>query len=800
MKAFICFFSLLFCLICFSQATNNQEKIKNLLETYFEQDREIIHVQFNKTLYLNNEDLAFKGYVISKNTNLPHPNTSNVQLIIYDEQEKIVQKQLLYTSNGTFSGGIHLNEKFKTGKYLFHFYTNWMNNFKEDDSFSQTIEIYNIEEPFSFKTNEPHLKTVKIDFFPEGGSIINGISNIIGVKITDCNDRGLELTNILIFDSKSNKVSRFSTNKMGHGVLYLIADINEKYTLKTESKGQTIVQELPPVKQTGIAVGYNNNLSNNKLAIIVKTNEKGVELNQNKKFNLLIQQNSYSVQKEINFDNQQKEQVLFIDKKYLQNGVNSIRLIDENMNEITERLIYIYATTQPQINLTTKNGDNDTIILSSVSSLTKANLSTSILPEKNIGVDKKRSILGTYYLNTYLENPEIDNYSYFDLENKDRKRDMDYLMLNQTRSKLLWENVKSNPPVIKFKFDTGVTIGGTVDSKTNQNIRRTVSIASIKDNIFEKVIVQKDNTFKLENYFVKDSTVFILQLANVKNDTLFSKIVAQVVDNQTKFNLPLKFSKNVCPVEKASRDSPMVLESKINKKIINLDEVSVKQKKKSVFIHDTGISHTTKKFKIDQFEFGTILDFIGRNGFRAFVKDNKAFIRSTRIGFTPLLETDETNRKRARDGTSEGTPEVLLDGYPLAFEEFIFLQQLYMSSVDEIYIDRNSMASTRKDAVGLIRIFLKRGEENSTYPSKCSSMIAKGGFSKNIEFKNSSFDNPIAFNLFGTLYWSPSTTINENQSFEYKFPKGNQKVIQVFIEGFSEDGQLISEMYNVTLE
>lgn len=110
------------------------------------------------------------------------------------------------------------------------------------------------------------------------------------------------------------------------------------------------------------------------------------------------------------------------------------------------------------------------------------------------------------------------------------------------------------------------------------------------------------------------------------------------------------------------------------------------------------------------------------------------------------------------------------------------------------------MASTSLNAAGLIRIFLKSGEENSTYPSKCSPMIAKRGFSKNIEFKNSSFDNPIEFNLFGTLYWSPNITTKENQNFEYKFPKGNQEVIQVFIEGFSEDGQLISEMYTVPIE
>jgi len=749
--------SLLFFILSFSQNTSNQEKIKTLLDTYFLEDREIIHVHFNKSKYLNNEDIGFTGYVFSKNENIPFLDSSNIQLTIYNEQEEVVQKQLLFASNGMFSGGIHLNKNFKSGKYLFHFYTNWMNNFLEDDSFTQIIEIFDINEPFNLKINEPDLSTAKVSFFPEGGTIIDGIANTIGVKITDCNDRGLELSNILIFDSKSNKISHFSTNKMGNGVLHLIAYVNEKYTLKTESKGQTIVQELPAAKQTGIAIGYNNNLPNNKLAISIKTNEKGVELNQNKKFNLLVQQNSYSVQKEINFDNQQKEQVLFIDKKYLKNGVNSIRLIDENLNEIAERLIYIYATTQPQITLTTKISNDDTIILSGVSSLSKANLSTTILPEKNLGSGRKRSISGTYYLNTYLENPEIDNYAYFDLENKDRKRDMDYLMLNQNRSKLKWENIKSNPPVIKFKFNTGVTISGTIESEINTNTTRTLSIASIKNNVFEKVTVQKNNTFKLENYFVQDSTVFILKLENEKNAILFSKIVAQVVDNHTTFNLPLKFSKNMCPAEKASRYSPVALESQMTKKTIDPDEVQIKK----VFTHDKGISDNARRFKIDQFVYGTILEFIGRNGFRTGFIDNEAFIRSNRYRFSIGV-------KDSQDLT-EGSPEVFLDGAPLF--DFNFLHYIDISAVDEIYIDRTSLASTRQDAVGAIRIFLKNGEESSKYISKCCTMLAIGGFSKNITFKNSTFKNQKVFDLFGTLNWSPKIQLKENQNFEIKFPK-----------------------------
>ena len=219
-------------LCSYSQVANNQENIENLIKNYFYLDREIIHVQFNKTTYINNEDIGFKGYVLNKNTNFPFLETTNVQLVIYDEQKQIVQKQLLYASNGTFSGGLRLNKKFKTGKYTFHFYTNWMNNFSEDDSFTQSIEIHNVDETFIFKSKEPNWKTAKIAFFPEGGTIINGINNTIGVTITDCDNKGIEMKDITILDSKLNEVYRFTTNKKGHGVFYLQADMDEKYQLK----------------------------------------------------------------------------------------------------------------------------------------------------------------------------------------------------------------------------------------------------------------------------------------------------------------------------------------------------------------------------------------------------------------------------------------------------------------------------------------------------------------------------------------------------------------------------------------
>ena len=200
--------------------------------------------------------------MFNKNKKALEENTFNVQLIIYDNRKQIIDKQLILCKNGIFTGGIHLNDKFKSGKYNFQFFTNWMNNFIENDSFVQTIEIIDRDKPFSLKSNEINWKTAQVTFFPECGKIIDNIFTTVAVKIEDCNKKGIELNNIYLLDSKSNIVSSFSTNKMGNGLFYFLPNKNEKYTLKIDSKELKLIESLPQIQDSGILISYNNNHSN----------------------------------------------------------------------------------------------------------------------------------------------------------------------------------------------------------------------------------------------------------------------------------------------------------------------------------------------------------------------------------------------------------------------------------------------------------------------------------------------------------------------------------------------------------
>jgi len=782
MKLIIGFFSFLFCIQSYSQAISNQDKITKYLTDYFSEDREIIHVQFNKNIYTTNEDVAFKGYILSKNHNTPNSATTNVQLIVYNNEGQIALKQLLFAQDGIFSGGIHLNEKIEPGKYHFHFYTNWMNNFKEDDSFHQTIEILDKNCPYSFERNEPNWETAEINLFPEGGIILSDIVNSIGIKITDCNKKGIEIADGVILDSKSNEITNFHTNQMGNGVIYLRPNLNEKYTLKINTDKLKITQPLGKIAETGIIVSAPNNPAKNNLLVVLKTNEKGLQSYQNKKFIVLIQQNGSSMQQEVTFNNNKTEQPYYFDKKYLSNGVHTIRVLDENLNEISERLTYIEEDASPSTTLTTKITANDSIILSGEAEVDKAHLSINVLPEKSICLNQKKSILGTFYLNAYLDKPEADTYFYFNPDNKTRRRDIEMLLLNQNKNKYLWENIKAGAPKISYESEKGVTINGKVERELKPNAKNKIFLIELKKKLFEQTTIDQNNDFKFEHFFVQDSTVLSFQMSNEKNSTLATKIEARIARNEPRFVLGTSFEKIVCPTVKAS-DTIFNFQPSIRKET-NLKEVTVKNTfKKDVFIHkaEADMSLMSKAFKFDGTDFRTVLNFLSTNGYNTGYNSNDGsiYIRDNRMSFM---------------GQSAAAPNVYLDNFLLL--DFFDLSYITLDQVDEIYIDKTGNSDITINGRGTIKIFMKPGKRNDHVKIKFAKLIVTKGFAKDFIYKTPIFENQDELNYFGTLGWFANIELNDSH-YEIKIPKNHQKEIQVLIEGFTDEGHLISEVKRI---
>jgi hypothetical protein len=782
MRIYLSIFCVLLFSTSYSQIIENEEKIKSSLENYFQKEREIIHVHFNKNTYLNNESIGFKGYIINKNTGLPFVNSTNIQMVIYNEKKEIIQKQLFFAIAGTFDGVYQLSDKFKPGKYQFHFFTNWMNNFKEDDSFIQSIQVFDKNEPYNLDSNKINFATAKVTFFPESGVLINGVNNKVGITIKDCNQNGIAINEGVILDSKLHEVTKFSTNKMGNGNFNFTPITNEKYTVKTNSNNLNITEQLPTINENGLKITYNNNLSNNHLAISVNTNLQSIPLFENKKLILLIHQDANSVQKAFSFSNKEPEQILDFDKKYLSEGVNTIRVIDENLKEIAQRLVFIGNPDKSAISIEAKEIENDSISISGKTDIKNTYLSVSILPSENECINQQKSILGTYYLNSQLEHPGNNTYSYFDIDNKNRKNDLELLMLNQKKSKYKWEDLISEPEKSKYRFSKGVTIYGKVEKKLNPKIKYKLALLSLKDKVFDETSIDENNEFKFENYYAQDSTVFMFQLLNEKKAAVSSKMNVKIIRNDTLVKLPINFDDSNCPVLKVENNITFST-SKSNDKTINLNEVKIQNNyKKEVFTHKDEVgSFTATAYKIDENSFGNVLEFIGRNGYRTGIsaEDNSAFIKNPRNG--ALMD----------NGSS---PAVYIDN-ELVFD-LNLLYSMFLTDVDEIYIDKNS-ASSFAGTSGTINIYLKKGIKKNYYRTNYDSLIVTNGYAVKSNFVNSTFESQKEFYAFGTLDWQTLKLEKEEDQFKISFPKGNQSEIKLLIEGFNSEGKLFSEIRKV---
>ena len=134
-KKSICFLFLLFFVSKnFSQNTEIKENIAEKLNSYFDLERENIHLHLNKDLYLTDESIWFKGYVYNRKERLPFFNTTNVFVVLYNETGTQIAKQLAYANTGTFEGAFTNLKDLSSGNYYIQVYTNWMNNFQENES------------------------------------------------------------------------------------------------------------------------------------------------------------------------------------------------------------------------------------------------------------------------------------------------------------------------------------------------------------------------------------------------------------------------------------------------------------------------------------------------------------------------------------------------------------------------------------------------------------------------------------------------------------------------------------------
>ena len=270
-----------------AQSVSKIDSLSNSYASYFNPERETIYLHFNKTSFLTTEAIWFKGYIYDKKTSIPFITTTNVYVTLYNGEGKEIESKLFYAKNGTFSGSFDTAKTFETGHYFVKAYTNWMKNFKEDETYtSSAIQILNPEEGTEI-TDKEKPTDFDLQFLPEGGYCIADTRNSIGFKIINCEGNGTKIEGNIL-DSKNNILTNFKSNEFGMGKVDLKMIAGETYTASYTINDKSYRTKLPQAQAFGFSISVNN-YTNDKITYInLRTNQSTLKKEHDKTYYLVI--------------------------------------------------------------------------------------------------------------------------------------------------------------------------------------------------------------------------------------------------------------------------------------------------------------------------------------------------------------------------------------------------------------------------------------------------------------------------------------------------------------------------------
>jgi len=764
----------------FAQQSRNQEIIQSVTD-YFFLERENIHAHFDKNVFITNESIWFKGYVFHRKKNTPFFTTVNIYASLMDETGKIIETKLLYGNIGSFEGGFKLSSNFKSGKYYIQFYTNWMNNFSEDESSVYEIAVINPEQGPGTALGKPNLSKINIELTPEGGTLLSGVANTIGIHVSDCNHNPLPVTSADIIDASGKIIKKVLLNKLGYGKIDLPAENTQGYKAVVMLNDKKYEETFPLAQLKGIAMEVNSYAIADQTLIKIRANKTTLDTYNSRPLYMLIHQDQKSTVLELTLNNGKPEQVILVPNTDIADGLNTIRILDSDLNQLSERIFFKY----PKSVLTSEviaNGKTDSSLkYKGKVNYPNMNISVSVLPENTISFDDTNDIYGSLMLLPYLDNKKkASGRHYFKTLSKGKMYELDLYLMSQ-KSKYKWNNILHYPPGSNYTFDMGVTLKGTLPPGADPKLAK-VRLYSLTSGIDEITDINEKNEFYFNNLVIPDSAYVSFSLVRRGVEPKLLSIAPQLTNIGRKFNKPYK-PEVYSYAQQTTEKSPE--EPNVFKEVNELNEIKLEGKTTLKYANTFGNGnlHAYKISDANIFGTGSLIQFIKTYG---------GFYVDDHNGELKIYSRTITSIKGAQTG-----PIIYIDNVQL-INDLTWLTNIYLDEVDEIYMSNTAIVPSVRNYTGVIKIYLRKGAKSNRRDNTPQIMI-KNSFEKMMPFENVTYNSvdDKGFENFGVIDWQANIMTNENGEFNLSIPKISSKPLKVLIEGFSADGKLISEIKTI---
>ena len=325
------------------------------------------------------------------------------------------------------------------------------------------ISIQDTRISFEKQFHIPLQENIDLQFFPEGGNLINGLESKVAFKAIGADGLGREVTGEIKTDD-GKVVASFKSTHKGMGIFMLKPEFKKEYFAHLWYNNQKYIIPLPRVSEEGSVMSVNFTRNNQYPFLSIKRNPSGT-INQKYVIGSSYGKIWFSAIVKTFRDSFR----LRIPLELLPEGVCRLTVLNADFKPECERLIYVDKNQRFKIEVTPDSSSYEK--RSKVTLLIKATDTggTPVLTELSLAVLDKEQITKDAFvhgitayklldseLQGYIENAD----SYFKNGSCTDKRALDLLLLTQGYRKFLPANL--NMEELKFQPEKYLDITGKI--------------------------------------------------------------------------------------------------------------------------------------------------------------------------------------------------------------------------------------------------------------------------------------------------------------------------------------------------
>lgn len=505
--------------------------------------QEKVFLHFDNEAYYIGETIWFSAYVVDAGTLLPIAKSRILYVELLTPDGDIIASNKLKLVSGRCYGNLHLISRSETfsegfsnkinvinalrsGFYEVRAYTREMQNFGEGCYFSRVFPVYDSPETEgdysqmqftttkTVRSTETRKKSKKadnlnIEFYPEGGNLVEGIETRIAFKATDAHGLPAKITNINIAGQK------VPIEHEGMGCFTYTPAPGDERDINIQHEGNNHKFKLPKAEKSGYTLNVDNMQKDS-----IRINIRRSKTSPGTIGATLLCRGNLTYFDTLRWNNDKA--YISISKEKLLSGVQQITLFTDKGKILAERMLFVRNDNMPNnINIAI-NSDKK-----SYKPFEKIKIETKVTDTAGNPVETFMSLAvrdgdidnGSNYsdnictdlllssdLKGYIANPDY----YFESDDEKHNKALDLLMMVQGWRRYEWQTMAGVKPFkITNYLEDGISIDGEVlalsHNKPLENIKVIMRAISPDGKYVQSqnVITNEKGefNFKLEDFY-----------------------------------------------------------------------------------------------------------------------------------------------------------------------------------------------------------------------------------------------------------------------------------------------------------